>query len=247
MPKFREDRWIFFLLILFFCIFFSPSVALTWNSGTHYSMVNDARFFLPKTLDSNLSKTVSFILEPDQNRIIKHTDIGACAYQIQRLAEKAIKMIQEKENIDEAFATIGKGTHYVQDLNCPHHGIGRYDRGLHERFESKVLQGFWEKADFDGFQYILDYKIFAYNAARFSKRYINYCNSMKYDSDYFDRYKKLIDPLWDHTVNDCLDYWLTILWDGLGEEKYIELGLPSKVGTRAEKKIKFPKVKHLWD
>ena len=42
-----------------------------------------------------------------------------------------------------------------------------------------------------------------------------------------------------------LRIWLTILRNGLGEDKYKELGLPEPVGTREIKEIKFEKIKDL--
>ncbi len=123
-------------------------------------------------------------------------------------------------------------------MNCPHHGIGKYIKGDHEKFEETATSGFWTEEKFDGFQYIVNYKNFAYNAARFSKRYIKFEDKIieyKY-------YEKIMEPLWDHTTNDVIDLWLTILYNGLGEEKYKEYGLPEKLGARAKKKIKFPKI-----
>lgn len=225
-----------------------PAYAFAWSSNTHFEMANDTESFFPDHMRLNLSKVVCWISEPDRNRIVSHCDIGACAHQIKKLAKSSIEMLQKKEKVEMAFANMGKGTHYIQDLNCPHHGIGYYKQGQHESFEQKIYGSFWNDSDFDGFHYIVDYKIFAYNAARFSKRYIKYCDKLLYkDSDYFERYKKLVTPLYEHTVNDSIDYWLTILYDGLGEEKYNELGLPPKVGTRAENKLRYPKVKSLWE
>ncbi len=235
--------------ILFVCSFFWPPCALPWISNTHYDMVNDTRDFFPDQMHSDLSYAVYDILEPDKNRVVRHTNVAACANMINILAKKSIKILQQQKNTEAAFAAMGRGTHYVQDLNCPHHGIGRYVQGAHESFEHKVFGSFWNHSDFDGFHYIIDYRQFAYNAARFSKRYIRYCDRLNHDhgSTYLEKYNKLIDPLYDHTVNDSIDYWLSILWDGLGEEKYSELGLPPKVGIRADEKKKFPKVKSLWD
>jgi hypothetical protein len=39
--------------------------------------------------------------------------------------------------------------------------------------------------------------------------------------------------------------WLTVLRNGLGEEKYKEFGYPEQIGIRAKKKIKFKKIKDL--
>ena len=52
-------------------------------------------------------------------------------------------------------------------------------------------------------------------------------------------------PLWANTVQDIADFWLTILRNGFGEEKYKEFGLPEPVGTREEREVKFEKIKDL--
>ena len=52
-------------------------------------------------------------------------------------------------------------------------------------------------------------------------------------------------PLWEHTVQDIADLWLTVLWNGFEEQKYKELGLPKSVGVREEKGVKFQKIKDL--
>ena len=237
------------IIILLLCTCLLPSVVFPWSGTAHTSMATDAQKSFPAAIRPHLWDTVFWINEPDRNRTIKHYDIRACSWKIHKFALHAIEILREEGLVEKAFNKMGQGTHYLQDLNCPHHGIGRYERGRHENFEKKVYRGFWISSDFDGFHYVADYKVFAYNAARFSKRYISYCNRLTYNlgPDYEKYYRKLVDPLWDHTVNDCKDYWLTILWDGLGEEKYNALGLPPKVGSRAEKKLKFPTGKDLWD
>ena len=54
-----------------------------------------------------------------------------------------------------------------------------------------------------------------------------------------------MEPLYDHTVNDVIDLWLTILYNGLGEKQYNACYFPPKVGVRAEKKVKYPKIDKL--
>ena len=110
--------------------------------------------------------------------------------------------------------------------------------------ERIVTFGFWTQDDYDGFHYIKDYKIFAENACQFSRRYLNftYKLSPNYDSEL---YKKVVSPLWNHTVNDVLDLWLTILWNGLGEKDLKVFGLQEPKGIRDDKKVRFEKIKDL--
>jgi hypothetical protein len=55
----------------------------------------------------------------------------------------------------------------------------------------------------------------------------------------------MMAPLWEHAVQDIADLWLTVLWNGFGERKYREVGLPEPVGKREEKEEKFDKVRGL--
>jgi hypothetical protein len=236
------DTFITFVFLVIAIILFCPTVSFSWNGRAHTLMAIEALYCLPESLHSELVLIRLTVREPDEKRVIDHCNVGQCAWMIDKLAKKSIKQLQAGENWDVIYSNIGHATHYIQDLNCPHHGIGYYQQGAHERFESKVNSGYWDDTDFDGFQRIEKYNVFAYNAARFSKRYIKYCNKLRTDFGSWDYYKTLIDPLWDRSVNDCIDLWLSILYDGLGEDKYREKGLPEMVGTRATKKLKFPKV-----
>ena len=236
-----------FPMIILMFTFLLPSNSYSWRGYVHAQMAKDGINTLPDHLHSQLVSIRLTVNEPDQDRVISHVNVGQCAWMIKKLALKCVKMIKAGEQWDLVYYTMGKATHYIQDLNSPHHGIGYHDEAWHKAFEGNVSYGFWESDDFDGFHRIENYKYFAYNAARFSKRYIKYCN--KPAQAFFDAafYKDLVDPLWNHAVNDCIDLWLTILWDGLGDKKYMELGLPPMVGSRAHKKMKFPKVKIISD
>ena len=156
-------------------------------------------------------------------------------------AKKSEKMIRNKKDWSDIIFTMGKAAHFIQDLNSPHHGIGRYIAGKHEKFEEYATRGYWAEEKFDGFQYIVNYKNFAFNAARFSKRYIKFENKIV-DYEYN---KKIMEPLYDHTTNDVIDLWLTIFYNALGGEKYKEYGFSQKTGNRAETKIKFLKIDNL--
>ena len=136
-------------------------------------------------------------IEPDKNRIIDHINVQECAYTINSLAKKCETMIRNNEDWSKIMFTMGQATHYIQDLNCPHHGIGYYIKGDHEQFEERLMVLNWKKDNYDGFYHIKNYKIFAINTSNFSKRYLPFTYELKlYSSSYDDFYKKLITPLW---------------------------------------------------
>lgn len=226
-----------------------PQNALSWGWAVHMNTANEAYYLVLQDfftlvspelyVQSNMQKGV---LEPDRNKgNLNHTKLYDCAWATNHYAKKCEKMIRNKEDWSEIIFTMGKATHFIQDMNCPHHGIGKYIKGDHEKFEETATHGFWKDGKFDGFQYVVNYKNFAHNAARFSKRYIKFEDRI----NEYEYYKKIMEPLWDHTTNDVIDLWLTILYNGLGEDKYKEYGLPKKEGTRAEKKIKYPAIDSL--
>lgn len=97
---------------------------------------------------------------------------------------------------------------------------------------------------YDGFHYIKSYRKFANNTARFSVRYVKYTVRFKKLEDY-EFSNKLFTPLIAHAINDTGDLWLTIFKNGLGEEKYKELGLPEPVGIRGDKRMKYKRIKDL--
>jgi hypothetical protein len=233
---------VLFLLHLSFIVFL-PQSAYSWGLRVHTDAARDAANLIPNNFYvKHWLVLLVAVTEPDENRVVSHLKINECAYMVKKLAKKTEKMIQNNEDWDEIIFTLGQATHYLQDLNCPHHGIGVYREGKHERFETIARYGYWKDDKFDGFHYVVNYKKLAYNAARFSKRYIKYADKLWED---LDSYEKVMTPLWDHTVNDTLDLWLTVLKNGLGEEKYEEFGYPEQVGIRAKKKIKFKKIKGL--
>ncbi len=228
--------------VFFTTLLFSPSISLSWDINVHTRMAVEAIDTLPEPARTHMKTVWHTVEEPDRNRVVSHVNVGECAWMVKKLATKCIKLIKNGASWDLVYAEMGKATHYIQDLNCPHHGIGYYDEGRHETFERLAQYGYWKDADFDGFHDITNYKNFAYNAARFSKRYIKYCHRLTSTVKQSGYYKKLIDPIWDRTNNDTIDLWLSILYQGLGEEGYYKMGLPKKMGTRAEKKVKFDKV-----
>lgn len=163
---------------------------------------------------------------------------------IKVLAKKCEEKIKSREDWSKIMFTLGQATHYIQDLNNPHHSVGRYMKGDHEKFEEIAVIGYWKKENFDGFYYIKNYKIFAINTSNWSKRYFDFTYELK--PPYYDElYRKLMAPLWDHSVHCTAHLWLTIMMNGLGEEKYREFGFPNPVGTRDDQKIKFYKIKEL--
>jgi hypothetical protein len=114
-----------------------------------------------------------------------------------------------------------------------------------EANENASIFGFWDKEKFDGFQEIKDFDNFVWNAANFSKRFIKFDNSEFYkNSDY---YQKVMEPLWAHTVNDVVDLWLTVFYQGLGEQRYNEIGFPKRTGARDAKELDYPDVELVKD
>jgi hypothetical protein len=83
-------------------------------------------------------------------------------------------------------------------------------------------------------------KNFVWNAANFSKRYIKFDNSNFYNDP--ERYEKVMEPLWTHTVNDVIDLWLTVFYQGLGEELYNRAGFPKKTGVRDSEELDYPDI-----
>jgi hypothetical protein len=148
--------------------------------------------------------------------------------------------MENNEDWEKIMQDLGKATHYIQDMNCPHHGIEKYKEGDHEFFEKRAVYGFWKEEKFDGFHEIADLEIFVFNAARFSRRFIKFDNSVFYNNP--DYYQKVMEPLWTHTANDVIDLWLTVFYQGLGEQRYNEIGFSKKLGTRDSEKIDFPDV-----
>jgi hypothetical protein len=225
------------------------SPAFSWGGFVHQVIARDAYFAIkgidfPKQGDKSpdyywLGVLVPYTQEPDKyNSSVNHLSASTCAWKLESLASACIKAMKKNEDWEAVMQDLGRATHFIQDMNCPHHGIEKYIPGGHEGFERKAVFGFWNNEKSDGFHLIADYDYFVYNAAGFSRRFI------KYDTDEFynnhDFYKKVMEPLWDHVVNDVLDFWLTVFYRGLGEERYLEIGFPPKVGSRDENKTSFP-------
>ena len=220
--------------------------ALSWSDTAHESMTEAASSLLSKMLNDKfdkkyLAKLPVNVLEPDENRVIEHTDLYQCASMINTLADKAERLLHKNEDWSKIMFLMAEATHYIEDLNNP---CTQYDEDYHEDFENTAIFGYWTDGDYDGFQYVKDYKIFAENTCGFSGRYLKFTYKLleAYDPDY---YKKFITPIWTHAVNDVLDLWLTILWNGLGERDYKTFGLPEPKGIRDDKKIRFEKIKDL--
>lgn len=249
----RSTPFSCFVCISIFMLFilFINSNAMAWQE--HSQMTEEAIDIMPSASFPPVENGGRYLgnllvgsTEPDRNRVISHINVPQCAWMINKLAKQCEEMIRNGKDWDKIFFKMGQATHYIQDLNSPHHGIGRYIKGDHEDFEAIASWGYWEPEKFDGFHYISNYKTFAYNAARFSARYIYFADRLNDNDMQFQEYKtyhkELMTPLWDHSVNDIIDLWLTILKNGLGEEKYKELVFAKQVGVRAEEKIKFTKI-----
>ena len=238
---------LFFLCIL--SLLLLPEQVLSWRSKPHIKMTEDAIKLIPKMPEENqifaiyLSDLKAGILEPDKNRVIEHTNVASCAMMIDRLAKECERMIKNKEDWAKIMFTLGQATHYVEDLNTPFHCI-KVKKNIHEEFEKVAVEGHWQEDSYKGFYYIKDYKVFACNICNFSERYVPYIEKWYFKSDP-ELLKKMMVPLWANTVQDIVDFWLTVFRNGFGEEKYKDLGLPEPVGKREEKEVKFEKIKDL--
>jgi hypothetical protein len=216
-----------FVLVLF-SAFCNATSAFAWGGGIHVVIAQDAYGVLrqidfpePSEKQSTFSywaRLISFTREPDKwNRVQNHLSASECAWRLKSLATDCIKSIKNNGDWEKIMEDLGKATHYIQDMNCPHHGIQRYIEVDHEAFEKRATYGFWDPDKFDGFQEIQDLKNFIWNAANFSKRYIKSDNSQFYNDP--ERYEKVMEPLWTRTVNDVIDLWLTVFYQGLGEDR----------------------------
>jgi len=236
------------LLVCVSFIFLPCRDALSWVDAAHESMTETASGLLSQMLNDKFDKKYLVqlprnVLEPDENRVVDHSDLYACAEMIHTLANKAERLLHKNEDWSKIMFVMAEAAHYIEDLNNPYHCVGD-DEDYHEEFENTAIFGYWADGDYDGFQYIKDYRIFAENTCRFSRRYLEFSYKLfqEYDPVY---YKKFITPIWAHAINDVLDLWLTILRNGLGDRDYKAFGLPEPKGMRDDKKIKFEKIKSL--
>jgi len=232
------------MLILFFILL--PGNVYPWGKQGHTTMTDQAIELMPNDFFLKYRRDLRLgTVEPDENRVINHTNVPDCVYMIDKLSKKCEEMIRKGEDWSKVMFTLGQTTHYIQDLNNPHHGIGYYVKGDHEQFEAIATIGYWRKEHFDGFYLIKNYRIFGINNANWSKKYFDLTYELKppyYDNDL---YKKLMTPLWSHSVHSTAHLWLSIMRNSLGEEKYRESGFPIPVGIRDDQKIKFYKIKEL--
>lgn len=236
------------LLICATLTFLLSEKALSWEGTAHVSMTNTASSLLSKMLNDKfdkqyLAKLSANVLEPEENMVIEHTDLYQCASMINTLASKAEKLLHKNQDWSKVMFLMAQATHYVEDLNNPYHCVG-YDQDYHEAFERIATSGYWTDEDYDGFQYIKNYMMFAENTCSSSRRYLKFTYKLlqAYDQDY---YKKFITPIWRHAINDVLDLWLTILRNGLAERDYKTFGLPEPKGIRDNKKVRFEEIKAL--
>jgi len=246
MLKRKGKNSILFCFVFIVVLPLLPANAFSWATRVHEIMTDHAIELMPNEFFLKYQKELSYgSIEPDMNRVISHVNVPDCAYMINKLAKQCEKMIKNREEWFKIMFTMGQAAHYIQDLNCPHHGIGYYIKGDHEEFEKIATFGYWEKEHFEGFYLIKNYRIFALNNANWSRSYFDL--TYKLQPPYYgtDLYKKLMTRLWSHSVHSTAHLWLSIMWNALGEEKYKELGFPTPIGTRDDQKIKFYKIKEL--
>jgi hypothetical protein len=245
-PKPYRFSTIIPVLVCVSLIFLLSRNGFSWVDTAHESMTETAASLLSRMLndkfDKNYLATLPLdVLEPDEMGGY-HTDVSQCASMINTLVNQAERLLHKNEDWSKIMFLMAQATHYIEDLNNPYHCGG--DDDTHEEFENTAIFGYWTDEDYDGFQYVKDYRIFAENTCGFSSRYLKFTYKLlqKYDPDY---YKKFITPIWKHAVNDILDLWLTILWNGLGDRDYKTYGLPEPKGIRDNKKVRFEKIRAL--
>lgn len=251
--KIGEKERIFFLIFCFSFVFTTviPNNCFPWWGSVHRYMSQEAAAVLPIYVEiillderTHRHSLMEGTIAPDNRRIADHENVSECASMIKRYAKKAEKMIRKGEDWEKVVFVLGQAAHYIQDLNQPQHCSGYETPEQHKAFESTAVYGGWKRDMCDGFHYIKKYRKFAHNTARFSVRYVRYTTKFNLLKDY-EFYDKFITPLWAHAINDVADLWLTIFKNGLGEERYKELGLPQPLGIRGDRKIKYEKIKDL--
>ena len=235
------SSWLVFTILI-------PTSCFPWGGSVHRYISEEAAMIMPdyirRILNVHIYSLKEGTMDPDNRRIADHQNVSECASMIKRYAKKAEKMIRKGEDWEKIAFTLGQAAHYIQDLNQPQHCSGYETPKEHNAFESMAVYGGWKRDMYDGFHYLKKYKKFAHNTARFSVRYVRYTTKFNLLKDY-EFYRKFITPIWAHAINDNADLWLTIFKNGLGEEKYKELGLPEPMGIRGHKRIKYPKIKDL--
>ncbi len=245
----QKER-IFFLIFCFSFVFTTvvPNNCFPWAKSVHRYMSWEAAMVMPDNihviLQNNMKSLLQGTIDPDNIIVVDHQNVSECASMIKKYAEIAEEMMRKGEDWEKIVFVLGQAAHYIQDLNQPQHS-SNYEKGQeHRTFEELAVSGGWDRDMYDGFHYVKKYKKFTYNTARFSARYVEYTTRWDLIKDY-KFYGKFITPLWAHAINDVADLWLTIFKNGLGEEKYKELGLPQPVGIRGDRKIKYEKIKDL--
>lgn len=129
-----------------------PQKAISWGGEIHIATGYDAyqvvlyKYFEENYPDANFyfSQVIKdSVLKPDRERAnANHANISECAWRTKKLAKKCEKMLHENKNWVDILITMGEAAHFIQDINCPHHGIGRVISG-HERFEPAAHHGYW--------------------------------------------------------------------------------------------------------
>jgi hypothetical protein len=202
--------------------------------------------YIRDILENHMYDLMEGTVDPDNIRVVVHSNVSECASMIKKYAEIAEEMIRKGEDWEKIVFVLGQAAHHPQDLNQPQQCSDYETSEERKAFHRMVVYGVWNwKRDmYDGFHYIKEYRKFTYNTCRFSVRYVRY--TTKWDLLGNDEFlNKLIAALLEHAVNDVADLWLTIFKNGLGEEKYKELGLPQPLGIRGDRKIEYEKIKDL--
>ena len=126
-------------VFLVFCgVFWNATLALSWGGPIHTVIAQDAYRVLhdvdfPEANENTSAfgywvRLIAFTSEPDKwNRVQNHLSASEGAWRLKRLAQDCIKAMKTGEPWLQIMQDLGKATHYIQDMNCPHHGIQQYN------------------------------------------------------------------------------------------------------------------------
>jgi hypothetical protein len=85
---------IYIYLLIFLLLCAVPQNCFAWRGPVHTQMAVDAINYFPESMHSELIPIRLKVNAPDEKRVISHTNVGQCAWMIDKLAKKAVKQIQ---------------------------------------------------------------------------------------------------------------------------------------------------------
>ena len=231
------------LLMMGIILIGAPSNA--WHGQCHKEITGNTLDIIPKPLREALMQHVAKLMwgseEPDFNRIDDHkiylstvasptgTYMSGAHFALERFAKQAEAMIRAGKPMNEIAFVLGQATHFIEDLNVPLHTISGETLEQHRGYESAAYFNWQvEKHYYPGFHLIKNYKCFAYETAKRSKKYVGLA---------------LLNPppphimeiTWIDAINDVANLWQSIFYRALGPEKAKELyGIPAPKGEIGE-------------